>query len=57
MLCRDTSHGGHSLRLACLRSHVLRAYCNFESKQAIYNSNNNIIGDELLLNFGAKFQR
>ena len=21
--------------VACLRSHVLRAYCNFESKQAI----------------------
>ena len=25
-----------SRRLACLRSHVLRAYCNFESKQAIW---------------------
>ena len=24
----------HSRRLACIRSHVLRAYCNFESKQA-----------------------
>ena len=24
-----------SRRLACLRSHVLRAYCNFDSKQAI----------------------
>ena len=24
----------HSRRLACLHSHVLRAYCNFESKQA-----------------------
>ena len=26
----------HSCRLACLHSHVLRAYCNFESKQAIF---------------------
>ena len=36
MLCRDTARGRHSRRLACLRSHVLRAYCNkhFESKQA-----------------------
>ena len=38
---RDTSRGRHSGRiawlvyLACLRSHVLCAYCNFESKQAI----------------------
>ena len=23
------------VRVACLRSHVLRTYCNFESKQAI----------------------
>ena len=30
----DTARGRHSRRLACLRSHVLRAYCNFESKQA-----------------------
>ena len=41
MLCRDKSRGRHSTRvarlvyLACLRSHVLRAYYNFESKQAI----------------------
>ena len=41
MLCRDKSHGRHSTHvtrlvyLACLRSHVLRAYYNFESKQAI----------------------
>ena len=26
----------HSRRLACLHSHVLHAYCNFESKQAIF---------------------
>ena len=35
-----------SRRLACLRSHVLRAYCNFESKQAIFRrrpNNNNYI--------------
>ena len=32
MLCCDTPRGRHSRRLACLRSHVLRAYCN-ESKQ------------------------
>ena len=35
MLCRDTSRGRLSRRLACLRSHALRAYCNFKSKQAI----------------------
>ena len=41
MLCRDTSRGRHSCRFAwliysaCLRSHVLRAYCNLETKQAI----------------------
>ena len=41
MLCLDKSLGRHSTRvawlvyLACLRSHVLRAYYNFESKQAI----------------------
>ena len=38
MLFLDTSRGRHSRRLlvylACLRSHVLRAYCNFESKRA-----------------------
>ena len=34
MLCCDTPRGRHSRRLACLRSHVLCAYCNFESKQA-----------------------
>ena len=33
-LCTSRSRGRHSRRLACLRSHVLRAYCNFESKQA-----------------------
>ena len=39
--CRDTSRGRHSSRvawlvyLACLHSHVLRAYCKLESKQAI----------------------
>ena len=41
MLRRDKSRGKYSSRvaclvyLACLRSHVLRVYCNFESKQAI----------------------
>ena len=39
MLCRATSRSRHSHRLVCLlgflRSHVLRAHCNFESKQAI----------------------
>ena len=30
----DRAHGRHSRLLACVRSHVLRAYCNFESKQA-----------------------
>ena len=34
MLCCDTARGRHSRRLSCLSSHVLRAYCNFESKQA-----------------------
>ena len=34
MLCCDSARGRHSRRLACSRSHVLRAYCNFESKQA-----------------------
>ena len=34
-MCRDTSRSRLSHRLACLRSHVLRAYCNFESKQVI----------------------
>ena len=29
-----TQRGRHSRHLACLRSHVLRAYCNFESKHA-----------------------
>ena len=33
--CTRRSRGRHSRRLACLRSHVLRAYFNFESKQAI----------------------
>ena len=33
--CTSCSRGGDSRRLVCLRSHVLRAYCNFESKQAI----------------------
>ena len=37
MLGRDTSSGRHSSRVAsrrsaCLRSHVLRAYCIFENK-------------------------
>ena len=41
MLCRDKLRGRHSTRvawivyLACFRSHVLRAYYNFESKQVI----------------------
>ena len=39
ILCRDTSLSRHWRRLvvylACLRSDVLRAYCNLESKQAI----------------------
>ena len=34
MLCCDTARRRHSRRLACLCSHVLRAYCNFELKQA-----------------------
>ena len=34
MLCRDTPHSRNSRPLACLRSHVLREHCNFESKQA-----------------------
>ena len=34
MLCCDTARRRHSRRSACLRSHVLRAYCNCESKQA-----------------------
>ena len=34
MLCGDTARGRHLCRLACIRSHVLSAYCNFESKQA-----------------------
>ena len=33
--CTSRWRGKHSCHLACLRSHVLRAYCNFESKQAI----------------------
>ena len=39
--CCDVTHCTADFRvdwlvyLACLRSHVLRAYCNFESKQAI----------------------
>ena len=48
--CASRSRGRHSRRLACLRLHVLRAYCNFESKQAISitlfgrrPNNNNII--------------
>ena len=32
--CVVTERGRHSRCLACLRLHVLRAYCNFESKQA-----------------------
>ena len=34
MLCGDTARGRHLCRLGCIRSHVLSAYCNFESKQA-----------------------
>ena len=33
--CTSRSCGRHWRRLACLPSHVLRAYCNFESKQAV----------------------
>ena len=33
--CTSRSRGKCLRRLACLRSHVLRAYCNFESKRAI----------------------
>ena len=33
--CTRHSHGRHSRCLACLHSHILHAYCNFESKQAI----------------------
>ena len=29
-MCRDSSRSSLTHRLACLRSHVLRAYCNFE---------------------------
>ena len=35
LLCTRRSCGRHSRRLACLRSNLLRAYCNFESQQAI----------------------
>ena len=48
MVCSDTSRGRQSRCLA-LRSHELRAYCNFESKQAISTTlfgrrlNNNIL--------------
>ena len=34
VICGDTTRGRHSSYLVCLRSHVLRANCNFESKQA-----------------------
>ena len=37
MLYRDISRGRHSCRLACLRSHILHAYYNFESKLACEN--------------------
>ena len=43
MPCRDTSRGRHSRRLACWRSPALGAYCNFESKQAIYLGDAQII--------------
>ena len=43
LLCRDTSRGRHSRRLTCWHSHALRAYCNFESKQAIYLGDAQII--------------
>ena len=33
--CTSRSRGKHSRRLVYLRSHVLHAYCNFESKQTI----------------------
>ena len=33
--CTSRSRGKYLRRLVCLRSHVLRAYCNFESKRAI----------------------
>ena len=33
-MCRDNeTRGRYSCRLACLHLHVVRAYCNFESKQ------------------------
>ena len=32
--CTSRSRGKCLRRLACLRSHVLRAYCNFESKRS-----------------------
>ena len=50
-MCRDTSRGRHSRRLACLRSHVLRAYCNFESKQAI------CLGDAQIIRRATSAQR
>ena len=33
--CTRHSHGRHSPRFACLRWHVLLAYCSFASKQAV----------------------
>ena len=33
--CKRHSHGRHLRRLACLCSHILRVYRNFQSKQAI----------------------
>ena len=33
--CTSRSRGKYLRRLVCLRSHELRAYCNFESKRAI----------------------
>ena len=35
LFCMRHSHGRHLRRLGCLHSHILRAYWNFESKQAI----------------------
>ena len=55
MLCPDTSRGRHLRRLACLRSHALCVYCNFESKQVISitlfarrPNNNKILNSTLL---------
>ena len=61
--CTSRSRGKHSRRLVCLRSHVLRAYCNFESKQTISStlfgrrSNNEFPSIYLLKRLKCPFKR